>query len=105
MRSDTPEKPVMSILVGDEGPAVRNLLDTALPRYGFAVTLSAGGTEGIHLYGRKHEGVGLVLLAVQPPRGPDGPPPLAPLRGLSPQVRCCFISFFFKQKTAYEIDM
>src|SRR4051794_18430442 len=92
MRSDTPEKPVISILVVDDDPAVRNLLDTALPHYGFAVTLAAGGTEAIHLYRRQHEGIGLVLLDVQMPGGPDGPQTLAALRGLNPQVRCCFMT-------------
>jgi CheY-like chemotaxis protein len=79
------------ILVVDDEPLIRQLLELALPAHGLAVRTAAGGRQALDLY-RTHRGtIDLVLLDVSMP-GLDGPQTLARLREIDPGVRCCFMT-------------
>jgi CheY-like chemotaxis protein len=79
------------VLVVDDEPAVRKLLQLSLERQGFAVWLAADGRQALELYERHRDRVDVVLLDVRMP-GLDGPQTLAALRRLNPQVPCCFMT-------------
>jgi CheY-like chemotaxis protein len=85
------EPRVPGILVVDDEPAIRTLLQTALPRYGFQVFVAASGQEALAVYREHRTEIAAVLLDVQMP-GLDGPQTLRTLRAIDPQVRCCFMS-------------
>jgi CheY-like chemotaxis protein len=79
------------ILVVDDEPAVRALLQIALRQDGFAVWLAANGREAVQLYQRHRREIALVLLDVRMP-GLDGPRTLAALQALCPMVVGCFMT-------------
>jgi CheY-like chemotaxis protein len=80
------------ILVVDDEPAIRRLLQTALRQHGFfAVWTAADGRQAVEIYRRHRQDIGLVLLDVQMPVL-DGPRTLAVLQRINPQVCCCFMS-------------
>jgi CheY-like chemotaxis protein len=79
------------ILIVDDEPAVRGLLQAWLPRRGFQVWVAADGAEACELYRQHAAAVDLVLLDVRMP-SLDGPQTLAALQALNPTVRCCFMS-------------
>src|SRR5262249_34971466 len=85
MQTQTP-----SVLVVDDDPTVRFLVNFILRSAGLEVHLAGGGREAIDLYALYRETIALVLLDVQMP-GLDGPQTLAVLGGYAPQVRCCFM--------------
>jgi DNA-binding response OmpR family regulator len=85
------EPRVPGILVVDDEPAIRTLLQVALPRYGFRVFLAASRQEALTVYREHHTEIAAVLLDVHLP-GLDGPQTLLTLRAIDPQVRCCFMS-------------
>jgi CheY-like chemotaxis protein len=79
------------VLVVDDEPAVRRMLDFALRSHGFAVRAASGGEAAVGLY-RRHRGtVDVVLLDVRMP-GLDGPQTLLALRQIDPAVRCVFMT-------------
>ncbi len=95
-RSEVPgaspvEPRVPGILVVDDEPAIRTLLQAALPRYGFQVLVAASGQEALAIYQEHRTEIAAVLLDVQMP-GLDGPQTLCTLQAIDPQVRCCFMS-------------
>lgn len=79
------------ILVVDDEPAVRRLLELALDGQGFKVWQAADGREAVEVYRRERDAIGLVLLDVRMP-GLDGPGALRALREINPELRCCFMS-------------
>ena len=79
------------ILVVDDEHHLRGVLGHSMRQQGFAVWLAADGHEALDLYRRHRAAIDVVLLDVHMP-GPDGPRTLAALRGLNPQLRCCFMS-------------
>src|SRR5262245_20470151 len=79
------------ILVVDDRPDVRALLQTVLRHYGFDVWLAAGGKPAAGLYSRRHEDISLVLLGATA----DGTGAIATLRALqeiAPQVVACVLA-------------
>jgi two-component system OmpR family response regulator len=84
-----PARPSHSVLVVENEHAIRTVLGAALRPEGFDVRLAEGGAEGVALY--RARPADLVLLDVWMP-GLDGPGTLAALRGLDPDVRCCFMT-------------
>jgi CheY-like chemotaxis protein len=82
------------VLVVDDDPAVRAVVDAGLRQHGFAVWLAADGAEALDVYRNHRETIDVALLDVCMP-GLDGPRTLAALQELSPQIRCCFMSGFF----------
>ena len=61
-----------------------------LRRDGFDVQEADDGFEVVDLYRQHWESISVVLLGVLMP-GMDGPSTLAALRGLNPDVCCCFM--------------
>ena len=80
------------VLIVDDNPVLRTLLDTIFTRSGFAVRVAADGNEAIEVYRQHRRTIDVVLMDVQMGEGPDGPQTLAALRALDPAVRCCFMS-------------
>jgi anti-anti-sigma factor len=79
------------VLVADDEPVVRYLLEVVLRREGLQVWSAADGGQAVELY-RSHPGaVGVVLLDVLMP-GTDGPHALAAIQNLCPAVRCCYMT-------------
>jgi CheY-like chemotaxis protein len=77
------------VLIVDDEPGVRRLLQLTLRRAGFDVRSAAGGLEAVELYRQKRADI--VLLDVRMP-DLDGPHTLGALRQLDPQVRCAFMT-------------
>jgi CheY-like chemotaxis protein len=90
------------VLVVDDEPVLRTLLDAALRHFGFAVRLADGGREAVEIYRRHHATITLVLLDVRMP-DLDGPGTLALLRQLNPHVRSCFMTGQAGQYTEEEL--
>jgi CheY-like chemotaxis protein len=88
-RFTVPHRP--EVLVVDDEPFVRTLLDAALRHFGFSVRLAAGGWEAVDVYRRHHGSISLALLDVRMP-DLDGPHTLAAMQKLNPLVRSCFMS-------------
>ena len=80
-----------AVLVVDDEEAVRKVLEIALRLSGLEVRLAASGEEAVELCRRDGGSIGVVVLDVQLP-GLDGPQTLAALRGLDPDLVCCFMS-------------
>ena len=79
------------ILVVDDEPMVRSVLEMGLTRSGFTAWVAESGADAVALY-QVHPGeIALVLLDVRMP-GLDGPQTLEALRELNPHVRACFMS-------------
>ena len=79
------------ILIADDEPAVRSLLEVVLQRQGFTVWQAASGDEALELYQEHSRQTVLVILDVRMP-GRDGLQTLAALQQLNPAVVCCFVS-------------
>ena len=88
-RFSAPKKPCL--LVVEDEPALLKMLGVALRHHGFTVFLAANGAAAVELYGQHRDAIDLVLSDVQM-GGLDGPQTLAALRGVNPDVRCCFMS-------------
>lgn len=85
------EPRIPAVLVVDDEPGIRTLLQAALPRYGFQVFLAASGQEALAAYQEHRTAITAVLLDVHMP-GLDGPQTLRALRAIDPQLPCCFMS-------------
>lgn len=79
------------ILVVDDEPLMRELLQVGLEHDGFRVWQAADGWQALVLYEHLGPAVAIVLLDVRMP-GLDGPQTLSALQRLNPDVCCCFIS-------------
>ena len=84
---DTPP----GILVVDDEPLVRNLLERALGREGFRVWTVSDGWQAQVRYECLRQEIAVVLLDVRMP-GLDGPETLSALQRVNPEVCCCFMS-------------
>src|SRR2546423_895517 len=86
--SVTPRK--ARVLLVDDDVRSRTVLRLVLRREGFDVQEADDGFEAVDLYRQHWESISIVLLGVLMP-GMDGPSTLAALRGLNPDVCCCFM--------------
>jgi serine/threonine-protein kinase RsbW len=83
------EKP--GVLVVDDEPHARRLLELVLAREGYAVWSAPGGRAALEFFRQNRERIGVVLLDVRM-QGLDGPQVLAALREIDPNVRAVFVS-------------
>lgn len=90
------------ILIVDDEPGVRGLLELALNGDGFHVHQAGSGQEAVEVYSRHAADIGLVLLDVRMP-GLDGPGTLSALRAINPQLTCCFMSGHTGDYTAQQL--
>jgi CheY-like chemotaxis protein len=79
------------VLVVDDDEPVRTLLELGLRRCGFTVRMAANGREAVEMYRRHRDDIAAALLDVQMP-GLDGPGTLVALKGLDPDLPCCFVT-------------
>jgi anti-anti-sigma factor len=79
------------VLVVDDEPGVRSVLEAWLRREGFEVWSAAHGQQAVELYRRYQDVIAVVLLEVVMP-GMDGPHTLIALQKICPAVRCCFMT-------------
>ncbi len=79
------------ILVVDDEPVIRHLLQVYLEAHGFRTLLAASGKEALALHDTHGESIAMVLLDVRMP-GLSGLDTLTALREQDPQIRCCFMT-------------
>jgi two-component system, cell cycle sensor histidine kinase and response regulator CckA len=89
MQSADSRKPY--VLAIDDEQAVRSLLETALPLGGLHVLLAVTGLEGIEIFKRRHNDIGVVLLDIFMP-GLNGIETCRLLRELDPGIPVCFMT-------------
>src|SRR5262245_41085499 len=82
---------VPGVLIVDDEPGVRQVLELVCARIGLRAFATACGHEAVTLYERHRGEIQLVLLDVNMPTI-DGPATLTRLRQVAPEVRVCFMS-------------
>jgi len=90
-RKDVAAPALPGILIVDDEPAIRQLLQMSLEVQGFQVWLAASGAEAVQLYQLHPAAIAVVLLDVIMP-GMDGPHTLEALEQFDPSVCCLFMS-------------
>jgi DNA-binding response OmpR family regulator len=78
------------VLIVDDDPLLRMLLNLGLRHHGFRVWQAGGGREAVAVYRQYGSLIDLVLLDVRMP-DLDGPHTLAALREVACGVRVCFL--------------
>lgn len=86
-----PPQRTPGVLVADDEPEVRDVVDTALRRAGFRVWLAADGQHALEVFQSNHLAIDAALLDVNMPRL-NGPQALAAIQELAPRIPCCFMS-------------
>jgi CheY-like chemotaxis protein len=81
----------IDVLIVDDEPIVRRLLELALRHSGLRIASSVNGAEALRLYQEHRGDVRLLVLDVQMPEL-DGPQTFEALRALDPDVRVLFMS-------------
>lgn len=90
-RGTRPAQRTPGVLVADDEPEVRDVIDTALRRAGFAVWLAADGQQALEVFRANRRAIDAALLDVNMPRL-NGPQALAAIQKLAPRIPCCFMS-------------
>jgi len=86
------------VLVADDEPEIRSVLNLGLQQEGFSVWLATDGQEALDVYREHCQTIDVVLLDVRMPRL-DGPATLVAMQELTPQIPCCFMSGFLGHYT------
>jgi CheY-like chemotaxis protein len=81
----------IDILIVDDEPIVRRVLQMALHSSGLRVVTATNGVEAVRLFAQHRGNVRLVLLDVQMPEL-DGPHALQAMRSINDDVRAVFMS-------------
>jgi CheY-like chemotaxis protein len=81
----------IAVLVVDDDPALRQMLQQTLVNMGAVVWPVGGGAEAVTVYREHAAEIDLVLCDVQMP-GMDGPQTLQALQQINPAVVCYFMS-------------
>lgn len=79
------------ILLVEDEPLIRNMLELGLRYHGFRVWSALDGPEAVDIYRRHGSEIDVVLTNVRLP-GLDGPQTVAVLKGLNPNVLFCFMT-------------
>jgi CheY-like chemotaxis protein len=83
--------PTPAVLVAEDDPVIRELLQLMLEGLAFRAWSAADGLEAVEFYRQHRDAIGAVVLDIHMPRL-DGPATLGALRDLDPQVGCVFIT-------------
>jgi len=90
------------VLVADDEPGVRDVLDVGMRQAGFKVWLAPDGQEALNLYRRHRKAIDVVLLDVCMPVL-NGPQTLVAIQELTPHIPCCFMSGFLGDYTTDDL--
>jgi CheY-like chemotaxis protein len=85
-----PARPA-GVLVVDDEPAVRRLLESYLKLHGFVVWTASHGIEAVLVYRLNQKRIDIALLDVLMP-GMDGPETMRALKAHDPRLCCCLMS-------------
>ncbi|MFP8873413.1 MAG: response regulator, partial [Myxococcota bacterium] len=101
-RDGTPVRvePSLPILVVDDEPHVRAVLERMISAHGFEVMTASDGVEAIELYRSQLESIGLVILDLTMP-GLNGEQTWAHLRAFDPDVRVLFSSGYSEENAEF----
>jgi CheY-like chemotaxis protein len=80
------------VLVVDDEPGILNLLELALPRWGFTVLTASSGEQAVELCRQLRGTIDAVLLDVNLGKGMDGPQTWLALRELDPSLKGAFMT-------------
>jgi CheY-like chemotaxis protein len=83
--------PTPGVLLAEDDPLVRTLLEQTLLDEGFPTWSAADGLSALLLYHQNSDAIRVALLDVGMPTL-DGPLTLRALREMAPEVLCCFIT-------------
>ena len=103
-----PHRPLVNenprgVLVADNEPGIRRLLEFALTQQGYQVWLAANGDEAVHLFKQHQASIGMALFDVVMPVL-DGPSALKAIREIDPTVAFAFITGNSGQYTLDELE-
>ncbi|GFO64253.1 response regulator [Geomonas paludis] len=79
------------ILVAEDDPNVRNLVDMVLSRHGYQVILAQDGEEVVHRFQAEQDGIELVLMDIIMPRK-NGIEAYAEIKKIQPRAKVLFTS-------------
>jgi CheY-like chemotaxis protein len=79
------------VLVVDNEPGIRRLLDFAMSQLGYNVWQAANGEQAIKLFRQNSDDIGLIIMDVVMPVL-DGIKALECIRGIDPSLPCCFMT-------------
>ncbi len=80
-----------TILIVDDDPLIRQLLQRFLGASGFKPLTAGSGREAAEVFRRHHADIDLVLMDVRMP-GLSGPETIEELRRIEPELRYCYMS-------------
>ena len=86
-----PEPGIETILVAEDDPSVRNLVDMVLTKHGYKVILAENGQEGVERFAAHRDEVELILMDIIMP-GKNGIEAFAEIKKLQPEARVLFTS-------------
>lgn len=82
--------PAPGVLIVDDQPDLRALLQTILRHHGFSVFLAQNGSDAVAYYRRNSADIQLVVIDAAMPQW-DGPRTLRELQNINPKVVACFV--------------
>jgi PAS domain S-box-containing protein len=86
-----PEQGTETILVAEDDPSVRNLVDMVLTKYGYRVILAENGQEVVERFTAHSSDIGLILMDIIMPRK-NGIEAFAEIKKLQPEAKVLFTS-------------
>ncbi|GAW66606.1 multi-sensor hybrid histidine kinase [Geoanaerobacter pelophilus] len=86
-----PEQGTETILVAEDDPSVRNLVDMVLTKYGYRVILAENGQEVVDRFTAHSSDIGLILMDIIMPRK-NGIEAFAEIKKLQPEAKVLFTS-------------
>ncbi|MBJ6799160.1 response regulator [Geomonas propionica] len=87
----SPQTGTETILVAEDDPNVRSLVDMVLSRHGYQVILAEDGEEVVHRFAAEQEGIELVLMDIIMPRK-NGIEAYAEIKKIQPDAKVLFTS-------------
>uniref|UniRef100_C6E6D6 histidine kinase n=1 Tax=Geobacter sp. (strain M21) TaxID=443144 RepID=C6E6D6_GEOSM len=86
-----PEQGTETILVAEDDPSVRNLVDMVLTKHGYQVILAENGQEVVERFTAHSSDIGLILMDIIMPRK-NGIEAFAEIKKLQPEAKVLFTS-------------